>query len=204
MNSTIVKIIQGALGLLIIGAVIYFVTPFFTGKKVQEDIPQQVVMQKGEEDTSKQMVVKEVVTMETQKVVSSETASKETVRKIDTPEVKAEIKPEIKKEVDTTTTSYAVVGTSGHPASGSVRIIKTDSSQFVRYENFKTINGPDLFVYLAKDLKAKDFVSLGKLKATEGNINYEIPQGVNVADYPYVMVWCEDFSVLFNYAKLGN
>ena len=199
MNSTVIKVIKGVLVVIGVAVAIYFVTPFFTGKKIQEDIPKQVVMQK-EEDTSKQMVTKEVVIKEAQKVVSYEMGSKENVKKTEA----FEIKTEIKKEVDTTSTLYAVVGTSGHPASGSVSIIKIENSQYIRYENFKTINGPDLFVYLSKDLKAKDFINLGKLKATEGNINYEIPQAVNVADYPYVIVWCEDFSILFNYAKLGN
>ena len=97
-----------------------------------------------------------------------------------------------------------VIGTAGHPASGSARIVTAEGKTYLRYENFKTINGPDLYVYLAKDLNAKEFVSLGKVKATEGNINYEIPQGVNPAEYPYVMTWCKQFGVLFNYAEIAS
>lgn len=95
-----------------------------------------------------------------------------------------------------------VVGTGGHPGSGSVRVINTEGGTVVRYENFKTINGHDLYVYLAKDLDAKEYVNLGTLKATEGNVNYDVPADVNVSDYRYVMVWCKQFSVLFNYADL--
>lgn len=98
---------------------------------------------------------------------------------------------------------YPITGSSGHPASGTVRIIKTEDTSIVRYENFKTINGPDIYVYLAKDLEAKDFVSLGKVKATEGNINYEIPDNINVEDYKYVLVWCKAFGVLFNWAEIN-
>lgn len=98
--------------------------------------------------------------------------------------------------------SAAVTGTAGHPASGTVRIVSADGKNYVRYENYKTINGPDLFVYLAKDLDAKEFVNLGVLKATEGNINYEIPEGVNPQDYPYVLTWCKIFGVLFNHAEI--
>lgn len=97
-----------------------------------------------------------------------------------------------------------VTGTLGHPASGTVRIVSADGKKYVRYENFKTINGPDIYVYLAKDIDAHEFVSLGKVKATEGNINYEIPDGVNPVDYPYVLTWCKTFSVLFNSAKIGS
>jgi len=95
-----------------------------------------------------------------------------------------------------------VVGTIGHPASGTARIVMTDSKTYLRYENFKTINGPNIYVYLAKDLDAKEYVSLGKVRATEGNINYEVPSNVNVSDYPYALVWCKTFGVLFNSAKL--
>ena len=99
--------------------------------------------------------------------------------------------------------SVSITGTQGHPASGTVKIVKVDSKTYLRYENFKTINGPDIYVYLAKDLDAKEYVSLGKVRATEGNINYEIPSNVNVRDYPYALTWCKTFGVLFNSAKLN-
>lgn len=98
--------------------------------------------------------------------------------------------------------SVNVIGTKGHPASGTVRIVTVAGKRYVRYENFKTINGPDIYVYLAKDLDAKEFISLGRVRATEGNINYEIPDGVTIADYPYVLTWCKAFGVLFNSAKV--
>jgi len=97
-----------------------------------------------------------------------------------------------------------IVGTTGHPASGTARIIEIDGKSYVRYENFKTINGPDLYIYLAKDLDAKEYVNLGRLRATEGNVNYEIPTDVNLQDYKYVMVWCKAFGVLFNYADISK
>ena len=96
-----------------------------------------------------------------------------------------------------------VTGTTGHAASGTVRIVTTSGASFVRYENFKTINGPDIYVYLAKDKDAKEFVNLGQVKATEGNVNYEIPAGTDLKQYRYVLTWCKQFGVLFNYADLG-
>ncbi len=110
--------------------------------------------------------------------------------------------PELLQETSTTSVSVQIVGTTAHPASGTVRIIETEGKRYVRYENFKTINGPDIFVYLSKDLKASDFVNLGRVKGTEGNVNYDIPEGVNIKDYPYVIIWCEAFNVLFNSAKV--
>ncbi|MCL9972147.1 MAG: DM13 domain-containing protein [Candidatus Pacebacteria bacterium] len=95
-----------------------------------------------------------------------------------------------------------VIGTVGHPAEGSAVIIEADGRQYLRYENFKTLNGPDLYVYLAKTPNAKEYVDLGLLRATEGNVNYEIPDGVDPKEYPYALVWCKQFGVLFNSAKL--
>lgn len=97
-----------------------------------------------------------------------------------------------------------IVDTPAHPASGTVRVVEAGGTTYIRYENFKTLNGPDIFVYLSKDLDATEFVDLGRVKATEGNINYEVPPGVAVEDYPYVLVWCRAFGVLFNYAALQH
>lgn len=97
-----------------------------------------------------------------------------------------------------------IVGTGGHPASGTVRVVRGGDASYLRYENFKTINGPDLYVYLAADLDAKDFVNLGELKATEGNVNYEIPAGTDLNKYHYALVWCEQFGVLFNSADISE
>lgn len=109
---------------------------------------------------------------------------------------------DIPKEVEIK--SAQIVGTSGHEASGSVRVISDGIDTYIRYENFKTINGPDIYVYLTKDLDAKEYVNLGKVKATEGNVNYKIPAGKNIKDYKYVMVWCKAFGVLFNYADISS
>ena len=106
-------------------------------------------------------------------------------------------------ETDSAPFGAAVVGTTAHPASGSVRIVEADSATYVRYENYKTINGPDIYVYLANDLGAKEFVDLGRVRATEGNINYEVPAGVDINEYRYVLTWCKAFGVLFNYADLS-
>ncbi len=97
-----------------------------------------------------------------------------------------------------------VVGTPLHAATGTVSVVDTKDGKVLRYENFKTINGPDLFVYLSSDEKATDFVDLGALKATEGNVNYSVPKDVDLAKYPYVLVWCKQFGVLFNSAHIGS
>lgn len=98
---------------------------------------------------------------------------------------------------------FPIVDTPAHPASGVVRIVRNAEETILRYENYKTINGPDVRVYLAKDLAAKEYVDLGPIKGTEGNINYTVPKGVDISQYRYALTWCEDFSVLFNSAEIS-
>lgn len=98
---------------------------------------------------------------------------------------------------------FPITGTLGHSASGDVAIIKSTSGTTVRYENYDGTNGPDLFVYLVKDLEAKEFVSLGRSQGNRGNINYTVPSDVNIDDYKYVITWCRTFGVLFDHATIN-
>ena len=90
-----------------------------------------------------------------------------------------------------------------HNAEGQVKVLKlNDITNFLRLEEFKATNGPDLYVYLSTDKSASDFVNLGRLKGNVGNQNYEIPQGTDFSKYATVLIWCQAFSVLFGSAEL--
>jgi hypothetical protein len=92
-----------------------------------------------------------------------------------------------------------------HNAEGMAREISLENGkQFIRFENFKVTNGPDLFVYLATDKGASDFVDIGRLKANNGNQNYEVPEGTDLTKYDTVLIWCKAFSVLFGSADLKS
>jgi hypothetical protein len=57
-----------------------------------------------------------------------------------------------------------------HNAEGLAKVIPLDdASMILRLENFKATNGPDLYVYLATDNSASNFVNLGRLKGNIGN-----------------------------------
>lgn len=88
-----------------------------------------------------------------------------------------------------------------HEVSGSALIVPAGDKKYLRFEDLKTINGPDLRIYISADLDAKDFVDLGAIRATEGNVNYEIPVGADLSKYRYAMIWCRAFGVLFSYAE---
>ena len=91
-----------------------------------------------------------------------------------------------------------------HNAEGNAKVIQPSNGggPILRLEDFKSTNGPDLYVYLSTDKSATDFVSLGRLKGNIGNQNYEIPDGTDLSKYDNVLVWCKAFSVLFGDAEL--
>jgi hypothetical protein len=90
-----------------------------------------------------------------------------------------------------------------HNAEGIAREINLeDGKKFIRFENFKVTNGPDLFVYLSTDKSASDFIDIGRLKANIGNQNYEVPEGTDLTKYGTILIWCKAFSVLFGSADL--
>ena len=95
------------------------------------------------------------------------------------------------------------VGDGFHNAEGKVSIVSlTDGSKILSLENFKSTNGPNVHVYLSNDEHATNFIDLGKLKANNGNQNYNIPLGTDVTKHNIVLIWCKDFSVLFGSAIL--
>jgi hypothetical protein len=89
-----------------------------------------------------------------------------------------------------------------HDVKGKAVLIKEGDSYTLRFEDFETINGPDVNIYLVSDLSNKDIVDLGDIKATKGNVNYSVPAGTDITKYNKVLVWCKAFSVLFSYAEL--
>jgi hypothetical protein len=93
-----------------------------------------------------------------------------------------------------------------HFGRGDGVILKTaEGKNVLRFENFSVRNGPDLFVYLSRDAsgrRVEESLNLGKLKATDGAFNYDIPANINLADVKSVVVWCKQFSVLFSVAEL--
>ena len=102
------------------------------------------------------------------------------------------------------TGSFVGVGDGIHNAEGIAKVIPLeDGSNILRLENLHVTNGPDLYVYLATDKRASDFVSLGKLKANNGNQNYDIPSQTDLTKYETVLIWCRPFSVLFGSAELA-
>lgn len=97
---------------------------------------------------------------------------------------------------------FPVTGTPGHPAEGSVEIIRSPEETLLRYIDYEGTNGPDLYVFLSKDLEANDYIDLGPSRGNKGNIIYGVPLDVDLSEYKYVLTWCKAFGVLFDYAEI--
>ena len=101
--------------------------------------------------------------------------------------------------------NFVEAGDGFHKAEGIVKVINlADGRTFLRLENLKTTNGPDLYVYLSVGKDPSDIVNLGRLKGNIGNQNYEIPAGTDLSKYDTVLIWCKAFSTLFGSAKLSS
>jgi hypothetical protein len=93
-----------------------------------------------------------------------------------------------------------------HFGEGTASIIETAPGRYtLRFEAFSVRNGPDLFVYLSPDAEgyADGALELGTLKATDGAFGYELPEGVDPADFRSAVIWCKQFAVLFAVAPLA-
>ena len=92
---------------------------------------------------------------------------------------------------------------SGHTTTGTVKVI-LDASNIKRlvFENFRTDNGPDLRVWLSPNNSGSPYQEVGRLTAVNGNFSYELNSAINHTTNNRVLIWCEDFSVLFGYAIL--
>lgn len=94
-----------------------------------------------------------------------------------------------------------------HYGSGKVSVY--EKTVFLE-PDFAVGPGPKYHVYLvprqsireSDDVKGTMYVDLGQLRAFAGSQRYPIPDGVDLTQYPSVVIWCEAFSVLISPADL--
>lgn len=93
-----------------------------------------------------------------------------------------------------------------HKVSGRALLVSVAGKPYLRLENFKTENGPDLHLYVIQNDSGSplgdDFADLGILKSTRGNLNYPIPEDLELSQQQSVSVWCKSFGVNFGFAPL--
>jgi hypothetical protein len=199
-------------GVVIIISIIayYLASPLFVSTEVNEPLPASVMKSDAYQ---KFITMSEEEKMQAAKQMSSEerdqimTDASKVNNSID--ENISVVQQQQQQTQNTTTAntlrtgSFVGVGDGIHNAEGMVKVIPLNNgNNILRLENLRATNGPDLYVYLATDKTNSDSISLGKLKANNGNQNYNVPSGTDLAKYDTVLIWCRPFSVLFGSAKL--
>ena len=94
-----------------------------------------------------------------------------------------------------------------HRGAGGVSVY---DGEVVFDADFQVPPGPDYRVLLvpkpairaAGDIAKTMYVDLGPLTAFKGSQHYKVPAGVDLADYPSVVIWCRAYSLLIAPADL--
>ncbi|MGZ5247467.1 MAG: DM13 domain-containing protein [Flavitalea sp.] len=85
---------------------------------------------------------------------------------------------------------------------GIGNIAETNGAYSILLDNFTTNNGPDLYVYLSKEIMPVNFLEIAKLKSTNGRQVYPVKFKPDIEGYKYLLIHCKQFNHLFGYAEL--
>ena len=121
----------------------------------------------------------------------------------ETSKITTSVSEEMKDDGPVTTHMGEFSGLQGHNGEGTAKIISVDGTTFLRFEDFKVTNGPDLFVYLAPDGDVGNGLLLERLKGSTGNQNYVVPDRVDFNEFNTAVVYCKLFGVYFAEATLN-
>ena len=196
MNRNIVVV----LGVLVLLGAWFFISPLFIDKTVDEDF--DFITANGQVDMKAVMAMSPDTRLAMMPEIMDAAAtaparSASDPMPADAPQVLA--------------TGQFIAADVIHKGSGKATLYAVrDGQHVVRFEDFRTTNGPALVVYLANHPSPTEashvtdggYLKLGKLKGNVGNQNYAVPAGTNITEYNSVVIWCELFGVLFSPAAL--
>ena len=86
--------------------------------------------------------------------------------------------------------------------SGTATVYNQSGSLVLALMNMRISNGPQLHVYISKEVQPVNFIDLGPLQSTVGNQLYNIPGNPDFSQYRYALIHCKKFNHLFGSAKL--
>jgi hypothetical protein len=93
--------------------------------------------------------------------------------------------------------------TKSKATSGTVKVIAgANNVKNLVFENFSTGSGPDVRVWLSPNLTTTSYQEVGTLRATSGTFTYALPATIDFTTNNNVLIWCEDFNLLFGSATL--
>ncbi|MGA9845152.1 MAG: DM13 domain-containing protein [Nitrososphaeraceae archaeon] len=220
MNKKILIVISIVVAAIVIPFGIYAISPLFTSNTVNESLPttaagvnKNTALQDYQKfvsmsDLDRSNAAKQMSQRDKNMVMIGASRINNTINESSiTPETIKQRQRQLQNNATTArsilTGSFIGAGDGFHNVEGLARVIPLgDGSTILRLENFKSTNGPNVHLYLATDKDASNFIDLGRLKANNGNQNYNVPPGTDLAKYNVVLIWCKDFSVLFGSAQL--
>lgn len=92
---------------------------------------------------------------------------------------------------------------------GTLKIVTENGQKYLEFgDDFQTVEGPAVEIILHQDrvvaesIEEDSYVTIAPIQSVTGTQRYLIPEGVDLADYGSVAVWCEEFNVTFGYASL--
>ncbi len=204
-KDSIKKITYAIIGILVLIVIVYLVSPLFISTEINEPLPKIIKPTVTFEEFSKMSEDERI------EIAKNMTNEQENQMLVQYAELWNNTRLDEDMNINTLGTSNpstetaTLVGVNDgiHNAEGQAKIIPiSNDDSILRFENLKVTNGPDLYVYLSTDKAASEFVSLGKLKANNGNQNYNIPSDTDLSKYNTVLIWCKAFLVLFGSAEL--
>ena len=83
-----------------------------------------------------------------------------------------------------------------------MKIYLKDGDYSLVLDSFSVNNGPDLHVYLSKEVQPLNFIDLGKLKSVSGTQVYNIPGIPDFTAFKYALIHCQQYDHLFGNANL--
>lgn len=201
------RIIIGVVLIVIIIAALAITRPwtYFIVNKVNEEFPAQSTSPTTDENPEPHATV-------TQEIADEPASTNEETDTMDDATM-------TKDEPETAESAEPVALASGsfitidpvHGAEGTATIYElADGSRILRFEDLDATNGPDLHVFLSKEIPTNTFdgvgddaLDLGELKGNVGNQNYDIPADVDVTQFKSVVIYCVPFGVTFSSAALS-
>lgn len=94
-------------------------------------------------------------------------------------------------------------GRNAHSCSGTVEVLQEDGQYKVRLRNVQTDNAPDLRVYLSQAESPSSILNLGAFSYNQDELIYAVPGNVDPTGYPYLIIYCQAFTVTVGVAPLS-
>ncbi|MEQ8711706.1 MAG: DM13 domain-containing protein [Cyclobacteriaceae bacterium] len=97
-------------------------------------------------------------------------------------------------------------GLSDYTVEGGFTLFEDQGGLILRLEDdFQASNGPGLYLYLATSATSvTGGAQLGPLEMNSGSQLYEVPEGVTLETYDFLIVYCQPFGVPFGFGEFDN